>query len=66
MLKETLTTHKKYVNSVTVTYSLPEFPNGLLITGSTDKTISIIDIETGKTLTQLEQHEGAGKSYTTA
>jgi WD40 repeat protein len=47
------------VNAVAVVYSLKEYPNGLIITGSNDQTIGIHDIETNQQLAQLKEHEGA-------
>ena len=52
--------HKKYVNSVVVVYTLEEYPNGLILTGSNDKTIAIHDIESNKTVAVLEEHDGSG------
>ena len=47
------------MNAVAVVYSLKEYPNGLIITGSNDQTIGIHDIETNQQLAQLKEHEGA-------
>ena len=57
---QTITVHKKYVNSVVVVYTLEEYPNGLILTGSNDKTIAIHDIESNKTVAVLEEHDGSG------
>lgn len=51
--------HKKYVNSITVVYSLPEFQGGLILTGSNDKTISIHCMVTNKLVGLLDEHNGA-------
>ena len=56
---QTITTHKKYVNSVVVVYSLEEYPNGLIITGSNDQSIAIHDIESNTPIAQLNEHQGA-------
>ncbi len=53
------TYHKKYVNSLAVVYTLPDYPNGLILTGSNDKTISVYAIETNEMVGLLEEHEGA-------
>lgn len=54
------TYHKKYVNALAVVYTLPAYPNGLILTGSNDKTISLHCIETCKLVGILQEHEGAG------
>lgn len=53
------TYHKKYVNAIAVVYTLPQFPNGLILTGSNDKTVSIHDIETSELVGLLQEHNGA-------
>ena len=58
---QTITSHKKYVNAVTVVYTLPDYPNGIILTGSNDQTISIHDIESNVDIAQLKEHDGAGK-----
>ncbi len=52
--------HKKFVNSLTVVYTVDGFPNGLVITGSNDQTICIFDIESNSIILQLSEHTGAG------
>lgn len=58
---QTIQAHKKYVNSVVVVYTVEDYPNGLVITGSNDKTIAIHDIESNKVIAQLEAHKEPGK-----
>lgn len=58
---QTITVHKKYVNAVVVVYTLTEYPNGLIITGSNDQTISVHDIESNADIAQFKEHDGAGK-----
>lgn len=51
--------HTKYVNSVTVTYDVLDYPHGLIITGSNDQTIGIYDIKEGKVIANLSDHNGS-------
>lgn len=51
--------HKKYVNALAVVYTLHDYPNGLILTGSNDKTVSIHCIETSQLVGVLYEHEGA-------
>lgn len=53
------TYHKKYVNAIALVYTLPAFPNGLILTGSNDKTVSIHDIQTSELVGLLQEHDGA-------
>ena len=57
-----MTEHKKYVNSVVVVYSVEEYPNGLIFTGSNDQTISVHDIESNKHIATLNEHDASGKT----
>jgi hypothetical protein len=59
-LSQTISVHKKYVNAVTVVYTLEEYPNGLIITGSNDQTIAVHNIESNELIAQLHEHQGAG------
>ena len=43
-----------------VAYTVEEYPNGLIITGSNDQTIAFHDIESNKLIAQLKEHDGAG------
>ena len=58
---KSITYHKKYVNSLAIVYTLKKFPDGLILTGSNDKTISIHCIVSNKLVGVLDEHEGAGK-----
>ena len=49
------------MNAVAVVYSLPGYPNGLIVTGSNDQVIAIHDIESNSNIAQLKEHDGAGK-----
>ncbi len=53
--------HKKFVNSVTVTYTVDGFQDGLVITGSNDQTICIFDVQSNSVISQLTEHSGSGK-----
>ncbi len=57
-MAQTITVHKKYVNTVAIVYTVEDYPNGLIITGSNDLTISIHDIESNKFIAQLQEHNG--------
>ena len=56
-----ISAHKKYVNAVAVIFSLKDYPNGLVVTGSNDQTICIHEIDTNELVAQLKDHDGAGK-----
>ena len=51
------------MNAVAVAYSVEEYPNGLIITGSNDQTIAIHNIESNELIAQLHEHAGAGKCH---
>ena len=62
----TINEHKKYVNSVVVVYTLEEYPNGLILTGSNDKTIAMHNIESNEFLGSLDEHAGSGMTLSLA
>ena len=59
--EQTVNEHTKFVNSVAVIYSIANYPNGLIVTGSNDQTIAINDAQSRQLLCKLKEHEGAGK-----
>ena len=62
-MSQTISVHKKYVNAVAVAYTLEEYPNGIIITGSNDQTIAIHNIESNELIAQLHEHQGAGNLW---
>jgi len=46
-----------------VVYTLEEYPNGIILTGSNDKTIAIHNIESNEFLGILDEHQGSGSLY---
>lgn len=47
------------MNAVVIVYSLPDYPNGLIVTGSNDQCIAVHDIESNVNVAQLKEHDGA-------
>lgn len=47
------------MNAVTVIYTVNEYPDGLIITGSNDQSICIYDIKSNSVIAQVVEHSGA-------
>ena len=47
------------MNAVAVVYSVADYPDGLLFTGSNDQTICIFDLKSNNMISQLTEHTGA-------
>ena len=52
--------HTKFVNTAVVVYTLAEYPEGLVITGSNDQTIAVYSIQDKATIAHLREHQGPG------